>query len=202
MISFSVSRLVQNGQSALSPASNQFAPIMEWSPDLAKGTAPDQSMGDCQIALLNAQVGWLLVGKGTATGSEAVDVLHTSDGGANWKVISVSNYKTVNNSAAIPFGGDKSGLSFVNATTGWVTGFTPVDHFAWLYVTHDGGVTWQHQPIPLPGDAFQVSTLPPIFFNATDGILPVVLPGPHGQALNIYVTHNKGMSSTLYNAPQ
>ena len=159
-----------------------------------KAQLPDQGLGRYQIVFLNEQVGWVLVGKGTATGSEAVDVLHTSDGGANWKVISVSNYNTANNPAAIPFGGDKSGLSFVSATTGWITGFTAANHVAWLYITHDGGVTWQHQPIPLPNDASQVSTLPPIFFNANDGVLPVVLPGSQSQALNIYVTHDGGAS--------
>ena len=60
--------------------------------------------------------------------------------------------------------GDKSGLSFVNETTGWATGFTAADNFAWLYITHDGGVTWQHQAIPLPANASQVSTIPPVFF--------------------------------------
>jgi len=159
-----------------------------------KAQPPDQSMGDCQFAFINAQVGWMLVGKGAAAGSEAVDVLHTSDGGATWKMIAVSSYATMNNPATIPFGGDKSGISFVNATTGWVAGSTAANHFDWLYITHDGGVSWQHQSISLPAGAFQISILPPVFFNATDGILPVVLPGPQSQALNIYVTHNAGAS--------
>ncbi len=136
-----------------------------------------------------------MVGKGVAAGSEAVDVLHTSDGGVTWKVISVTYYSnTANNPKGLPFGGDKSGISFVNTTTGWVTGFSPVSQFAWLYITHDGGVTWQHQSIPLPEDPDGVSTLPPVFFNATDGILPVILPGPQSQALTIYVTHDGGAS--------
>jgi photosystem II stability/assembly factor-like uncharacterized protein len=101
----------------------------------------------------------------------------------------------VNNPTAIPFGGDKSGISFVNATTGWVVGYSPVSSFAMLYITHDGGVTWQYQPISLPADAVGgVSTLSPIFFNATDGILPVVLAGAQSQSLNVYVTHNGGAS--------
>ncbi len=159
-----------------------------------KAQVPDQGMGDCQIVFLNAQTGWLLVGKGVAAGSEAVDVLRTSDGGATWQVVSVSNANTVNNPAAIPFGGDKSGLSFVNATTGWITGFSPVGQFVWLYVTHDGGATWQHQSISGLEDPFGISTLPPIFFNTTDGILPVVLPNSQSQALTLYVTHNQGAS--------
>ncbi|GAC1519176.1 MAG: hypothetical protein NVS3B14_21410 [Ktedonobacteraceae bacterium] len=159
-----------------------------------KARLPDQGIETGQIFILNAQTGWILVGKGAAAGSEAVDVLHTSDGGATWKIISVSNYSTGNNPTAIPFGGDKSGLSFVSATTGWITGFTPADNFAWLYATHDGGATWQHQAIPLPASAFQVSTMPPVFFNATDGILPVIIPGLEGQSITIEVTHDAGAS--------
>ncbi len=159
-----------------------------------KTQLPDQCIGNCQIDFITTQVGWMLVGKGAAAGSEAVDVLHTSDGGATWKVISVSSYNTLNNPTALPFGGDKSGISFVNATTGWVTGYSPVSQFAWLYITHDGGVIWQHQSIPLPADAFGVSILPPVFFNATDGILPVDLSGTQSDVFNIYVTHNGGAS--------
>ena len=159
-----------------------------------KALLPDQGIGDGQIFFLNAQVGWIMVGKGAAAGSEAVDVLHTSDGGATWKVISVSNYTTVNNPTAIPFGGDKSGLSFVNETTGWATGSSAADNFAWLYVTHDGGVTWRHQAISLPANATQVSTISPVFFNATDGLLPVIIPSLAGQTVDIYVTNNGGAS--------
>ncbi len=148
-----------------------------------KAQLPDQGVGAGQIFFLNAQVGWIMFGKGAAAGSEAVDVLHTSDGGVTWKVISVSNYNTANNPKGLPFGGDKSGLSFVNETTGWATGFTAADNFAWLYITHDGGVTWQHQSIPLPASASQVSTIPPVFFNATSGLLPVIIPSLAGQTI-------------------
>jgi photosystem II stability/assembly factor-like uncharacterized protein len=154
---------------------------------------PDHGIGAGSIFFLNLQVGWILVGKGAAAGSEAVDVLYTGDGGMIWKIVSVTSY-TNNSTTALPFGGDKSGISFVSTTTGWATGFTNADHFAWLYVTHDGGATWQHQAIPLPADAFQVSTLPPIFFNATSGLLPVIIPGPTSQTIDIEVTHDAGAS--------
>jgi len=160
-----------------------------------KASIPDQIVGNFQITFLNAQVGWLLVGKGAAAGSEAVDVLHTSDGGATWKTVSVTSY-TNNRPTALPFGGDKSGISFVSATTGWATGLSATSNFVWLYVTHDSGTTWQHQSIPLAGNAGngQIATMPPVFFNATDGILPVILAGLTNQATIIYVTHNGGIS--------
>ena len=159
-----------------------------------KAQLPGQGVGPGQLFFLNAQVGWILLGEGAAAGSEAVDVLHTSDGGATWKIISVSDYNTVNNPTALPFGGDKSGLSFVNETTGWATGFTAADNFAWLYVTHDGGATWRHQAIPLPANAVQISTFPPVFFSATDGLLPVIIPSLAGQTIDIYITRDAGAS--------
>ncbi len=159
-----------------------------------KAQIPDQLVGNCQITFLNAQVGWLLVGKGAATGSEEVDVLHTSDGGATWKIVSVTS-STNNRPTALPFGGDKSGISFVSATTGWATGFSGVSNFVWFYVTHDSGATWQHQTLPLAGNAGngQVATMPPVFFTATDGILPVIFSGLTNQTI-IYVTQNGGRS--------
>lgn len=159
-----------------------------------KAQVPDQFVGVSQIFFLNAQAGWILLGKGAATGSEAVDVLHSSDGGATWKILSVSNYTTGNNPTALPFGGDKSGLSFVNETTGWVTGSSTADNFACLYATHDGGATWRHQAIPIPANASQVSTFPPVFFNATSGLLPTIIPSLEGQSIIIYVTHDGGAS--------
>lgn len=148
--------------------------------------------GAGQIVFSNTQDGWLLVGKGAAAGSEAVDVLHTVDGGATWKLISAARYTIQGNQpGTIPFGGDKTGISFVNPNTGWITGFSPAP-FTWLYVTHDSGVTWQHQDIALPASAFGTTVFPPVFFNATDGILPTDIAEPQSQSTNIYVTHDGG----------
>jgi photosystem II stability/assembly factor-like uncharacterized protein len=160
-----------------------------------KASIPDR-IGWCWMTFLNAHVGWLLLSKGPAMNQEPVDVLHTSDGGVTWKVISVSTYSYlyVQNPTGPSIDGDKTGLSFVNETTGWITA-APIDPDVYLSITHDGGVTWQHQSIPLPeGASLGSVTLPPIFFNATDGILPLILSGPPSQALHIYVTHNGGAS--------
>jgi len=150
--------------------------------------------GVSQLFLLNAHVGWAVVGPVAAAGSEALDILQTSDGGASWRVLSVCDATTVNNPAALPFAGDKTGLSFVNETTGWVAGSTARNNFAWFYVTHDGGATWRHQAIPLPAGATQVSIFPPVFFNNTDGLLHALIPGLEGQTSEIYVTHDAGAS--------
>jgi len=161
-----------------------------------KALIPDQ-IGSCWMAFLNAHVGWLLLSKGPAMSQEPVDVLYTSDGGVTWKVISVSDYNNSRgsqNPTGPSIDGDKTGLSFVNETTGWITAASATPN-VYLSITHDGGVTWQHQSIPLPeGAPGGPVTLPPVFFNATDGILPVILPNPPGEVLHIYVTHNGGAS--------
>lgn len=145
-----------------------------------------------QIDFLTHQLGWALVKKAAFTGNMVVDLLRTTDGGASWQIISVSNTPSQTHPGAIPFQGTKSGLTFVSPTTGWVTGFTNTGHEAWLYMTQDGGVSWQRQTLSLPEDAFQVTTIVPTFFSATDGTLPVVIPGSAGQIVTLYVTHDGG----------
>ena len=172
-----------------------------------KASTPDRIGSSYHMTFLNARVGWLLVGNVVAMDQEAVDVLHTSDGGVSWKVISAFNYNLYFNNPAqfqnptgLSVEGHKTGVRFVNETTGWATASPAAGSIAWLYITHDAGVTWQHQSIPLPADAFQEwETLPPVFFNATDGILPhIFILGPQSQTLNetlnLYVTHNGGAS--------
>lgn len=154
---------------------------------------PGRSSGYGQLFFLNAQLGWILLSEGGGSGVEAVDVLHTRDGGASWKLLSVSNETTIHNPLALPFDGNKGGLSFVNETTGWVSGGAR-DHFPWLYVTHDAGVTWRHQAIPFPAQATGVVTFLPLFFGATDSFLPANTFSPEGQAVEIDVTHDSGTS--------
>src|SRR5581483_9354234 len=115
------------------------------------------------------QNGWLLLDKGSATSHEAIDIFRTTDGGTTWLKVSSTDQNTGNQSGTLPFAGDKSGISFISTTTGWVTGTLPVDNRAWLYVTHDGGSTWQPQNLPLPANSnVQVATMPPIFFSSKD----------------------------------
>jgi photosystem II stability/assembly factor-like uncharacterized protein len=99
---------------------------------------------------------------------------------------------------AIPTG-QKSGLGFLNASTGWLTGTAaPEENGFWIYVTHDGGATWQQQTLSTPRGAnhAQFYLSPPSFFNDHDGILPVMIftPSTSASSLDIYVTHTGGAS--------
>jgi photosystem II stability/assembly factor-like uncharacterized protein len=155
---------------------------------------PEQGTGVGSIDFINTQTGWLMLGKGAGMSHEAVDILHTSDGGATWSVISTTGTQG-DQPGHIPFSGDKSGMSFSDASNGWVTGTIPMNNFVYLYKTSDGGVTWQHQAIAFtPGSNSQFGTQPPIFLSVSDGVLPVTIYLQNGTESIIYSTNNGGAS--------
>jgi photosystem II stability/assembly factor-like uncharacterized protein len=153
-----------------------------------------------QIAFIDSQQGWILSGWGATGGAaEAVSVLRSSDGGMTWSnVASALPASTdIPPPGHLPFGGRKSGIHFLNASTGWITGTAVVSDLALLYVSHDGGSTWYRQSLSLPAGvpSAQLSLISPTFFSATDGILPVIIADlitGRGIATDIYVTHDGG----------
>src|SRR5205807_1592793 len=76
------------------------------------------------MTFIDAQHGWLLSGKENAAGvpAEAVSVFQTTDGGKTWQSVSAALFSDVTPPGHLPYGGQKSGISFLNASTGWVTG--------------------------------------------------------------------------------
>ncbi len=157
----------------------------------AKTTTNLTTMG-AQVRFVDATHGWILVNQGVAAGSEGVVLLRTLDGGASWTVV---NQTAPQNPAPgqIPFGGGKTGFAFSDDKHGWLTGYQPVEGHAYLFATGDGGATWQPADLKLPKDYAHswLSTQSPLFFSATDGLLPVVF-GEQGQPTVFYVTHDGG----------
>lgn len=151
-----------------------------------------------QMTFIDDQHGWILAGNAHAGGAaEIVSVLRTTDSGKTWQSVSGALPSDVTPPDHLPYGGQKSGIRFVNASTGWVTGTVTLNNLAWLYVTHDGGLTWHQQTLPMPPGVplAQLSIMPPTFYSATDGLLPVKfsdLTTGRGIATVIYVTHNGG----------
>jgi len=151
-----------------------------------------------QITFIDSQHGWILSGWGATGGpAEAVSVFRTSDGGKTWSNVASALPASTDMPPPghLPFGGQKSGIHFLNTSTGWVTGTVVVNDLAWLYVSHDGGSTWYQQSLSLPPGvpSAQLSLISPTFFSATDGILPVIfsdLISGKGIATDIYVTHD------------
>ncbi|HEU5199631.1 MAG TPA: YCF48-related protein [Ktedonobacterales bacterium] len=154
------------------------------------------------ISFLNPQDGWVCANEGAAAGSSAFDLFRTTDGGATW--VKAQDVQQIINNApgALPFGGDKQCPSFIDATTGWVTGDEPVSDLRYFYVTRDGGFHWQAQSLPpaqgvsSPDDG-EYSTMAPIFFSndTRDGVLPVLVPASSSnRSFVAYVTHDGGVS--------
>src|SRR5229473_2081727 len=128
-----------------------------------------------RMSFINSQDGWIEAETGGATGNDFEMIFRTTDGGKSWTAVSRTTYGSQSNiPATFPFSGHKTGLTFINASTGWATG-------PWLYITRDGGATWKQQTLPTAPD--QVFA-PPTFFNARDGILSA--------NSQLFVTHDGG----------
>jgi len=123
--------------------------------------------------------------------TNALSLFRTSDGGRRWVAVALR----------LPIAGL---LSFRTVTTGWGTdehdggvAAGPTGNHA-IYVTHDGGRTWQTQVLPSPvGYLGSVAAFGggPSFSTSQDGILPVTLFFPAIQqpdALVLYITDDGG----------
>jgi photosystem II stability/assembly factor-like uncharacterized protein len=133
--------------------------------------------------------------------------LRTVDGGLHWQPVSLTlglaNQSTAN---SLPYGCDKNGITFVDVSTGWTAGTCPGGEL-FLYVTHDGGQTWQPQaPPPPPGDPAdlfsncQCAVNPPLFFSAQGGVLAITI-SEVNQGTYLYVTGDGGATWVLRELP-
>lgn len=151
------------------------------------------------IQFLDDNTGYVLQITGAAMNKQSVVLYKTTDGGETWTK-NYNNDPTVPDSAnTLPLGGHKSGMTFSNATTGWVGGDIPVNGLIYLYKTTNSGVTWVQQSLPVPAgyaNAYMITTAPK-FFGANDGILPVWMTlGVGMRDLYLYVTHDGGNTWT------
>ena len=77
-----------------------------------------------------------------------------------------------------------------------MTGQTNQTTFAWVYVTHDGGKTWQRERLSLPPEKITPPILvtPPSFVGDQDGFLWVNFDVPRrgGPVLELYTTQDGG----------
>jgi photosystem II stability/assembly factor-like uncharacterized protein len=95
-----------------------------------------------QITFADSQRGWMLADLDTADGEQGADILRTTDGGQTWAKLS----SAADRPGALPLEGQKFGLTFRDATTGWVVQGDSVDNaprLHGLFWTQDGGATWQ-----------------------------------------------------------
>ena len=161
-----------------------------------QSTLPGSEIGG--IDFIDAQTGWLTVDVLKNGKFAEEDFYHSVDGGQSWTKIAISSPVTNNQPGALPFANADNNPTFINPTTGWITGALSVYNNPRLYITRDGGRTWHQQLLPPPsnGDSriFKAGTVvwQPQFFSASEGILPVSFWST--SSLDVYVTHDGGNS--------
>ncbi len=112
--------------------------------------------------------GWLLASDGPPGTSSRVFVYQTVDGGRRWTRLADSD-----SSSALGQSDAKTRIRFANQTTGWITSSSPQET-ASLYVTRDGGHSWQGLDLTPPADAPDPSRKFPYlerFFNEREAVL-------------------------------
>ncbi len=151
--------------------------------------------GAAFIQFQDGMHGRALAEYGAAAGSEAVELFQSSDGGATWSSVFHDDPNQPGSSDSLPLAGIKNGMTFLDASTGWVTGSVPAAGEVYLYVTHDGGVTWSKQSLPLPAgyERYQYVPQAPVFFGK-DGFLPLMVNLPDRVNLTIFVTQDGGLT--------
>jgi photosystem II stability/assembly factor-like uncharacterized protein len=168
-----------------------------------------------QITFLDRQHGWAW--SEMALPGEQDSLYQTVDGGKTWvKVSTTSANRSINDarSGPLPFN-HGFGLTFITPQHGWANVYPSQDHQrALLYMTLDGGKTWQLQQLPLPvgGEAIPgihttiqasyqssgayVVMMGPKFFDAQHGILRIVsqVSAKKPREIYLYETNDGGQS--------
>lgn len=152
---------------------------------------PSAAMPGIQTAFSDTQYGWVLDDTGVAAGSVFAVLSRTTDGGASW----------VQDPHPLPFPDGPDTFSVTSRSTGWTTGNMGAFTVPVVGRTIDGGATWSEQRLAafLSSSSVGYTTLPPTFFSAADGLLPVQAApfsasSSHPLMLDVYVTHNGGVT--------
>jgi photosystem II stability/assembly factor-like uncharacterized protein len=144
------------------------------------------------LDFVNPQDGWFSDAEGGWAGGTAMALYRTVDGGQQWQEVAsteAGSDASPGSVGIIPISFTVGTASFIDSNTGWITGST-AGNGATLSVSHDGGVTWNAQPLPAAAALGQPSTWAPQFWSSQGGWLLVYTPG--GQASQLYLTGDAG----------
>lgn len=90
-------------------------------------------------------------------------------------------------------------MSFVSSTKGWITQETPQAGSLDLFKTLDGGVTWSEQKPQVPNELRNsvFTTIPPLFFSTSEGILLAQTYENEENGYLFYITQDGGENWAL-----
>ncbi|MDN5347571.1 MAG: hypothetical protein PWP65_1135 [Clostridia bacterium] len=136
--------------------------------------AVDYPDGESDIFFLDENHGWILIDYGGVAGSHPAALFQTDDGGKTWTEIADTDLYS-RETAELPFGGIKIGISFRDRSNGWLPLYIGVTGGLKVLNTEDGGKTWKEQVLAVPKvlETMTFWPYPPLFFNDKDGVLPV-----------------------------
>ena len=132
------------------------APVTLWATNnggriWTRSTAPGFVFRGALVTFTDGTHGWFAV-PGEPTSQEqqqGVVIDRTVDGGKTWRNVAETAWPPARStSGAPPFDCGKSDLSFLDASTGWLTGGCTSG--ITFDVTTDGGVTWKAKTLPGP----------------------------------------------------
>ncbi|HEV3232454.1 MAG TPA: hypothetical protein VG245_09395 [Candidatus Dormibacteraeota bacterium] len=164
-----------------------------WTP----GTALSISGGVATLSAIDANRAWLSVTGNGAAGSNAMQLYRTLDGGMHWDLIAKGNPGDSSTGPGyLPGSCQKLGVTFANASDGYLNLHCPGGEY-FLYASHDGGVTWAAQHLPLADlttgyvSNCDCQTAAPVFHGA-DGFLVLTGGVEAGPLDTLYLTHDSG----------
>lgn len=141
--------------------------------------------GQASVSFIDPQHGWLLIDTGSHAGFNYADLYRTADGGATWTALTA------------PASG---GIEFVSGEDGFIAGGEMGPK---LYVTHDGGSSWEPVPLPLPADrAKDIVEALGVPSGASDGLVVAVAldtAGGEPDGFGAYVSADPGTTWKLLN---
>ena len=137
-----------------------------------------------ELSFVDPQNGWFLWRLMSSSAFSLGSLLSTKDGGATW--------------TELPDPPSGNGVTFVTPQDGWTTGL-PDSHELW--VTHDGGKTWQERTVDPPKNCSEcyANYSNPEFADPTDALLDATF-SDRGSNLEwrevdcTYLTHDGGES--------
>jgi len=147
------------------------------------------------IFFLNDHLGWMSLSGISGGTFQDNDLLRSTDGGQSWSRLHATLPAPLLPRTRSP--GYITSLSFLNETTGWVTGSSYSRENSWIYMTNDGGNTWQEQQLPSPQGYSATRRLDlgqPHFFSARDGVLPAASTHFDPTGVCAFITHDGGES--------